>query len=132
MERPTPALHLSRIALDLRQLRVAPHTKEVGRYGVCFSDCLRSACCHERGRTIDLPSTVKPESVRIALDARNAEVAYKISQAQPFVAALSQPLRKGSVLIVSQGEGDPIRVPIAGRPVWRTSRRLVRLARTNS
>ena len=27
MERPTSALHLSRITLDLRQLRAEPHTK---------------------------------------------------------------------------------------------------------
>ena len=37
MERPTPALHLSRITLDLRQLRAEPHTKEVGHHGVYSS-----------------------------------------------------------------------------------------------
>src|SRR4030095_14737541 len=46
---PTPALHLSRITLDLRQLRAEPHTKEVGPHGVYSSDCVRSACRHDRG-----------------------------------------------------------------------------------
>ena len=30
MERPTSALHSSRVTLDLRQLNAEPHTKEVG------------------------------------------------------------------------------------------------------
>src|SRR4030095_11297963 len=49
MERPTSALHLSRITLDLRQLRAEPHTKEVGHHAVYSSDCVRSACRHEGG-----------------------------------------------------------------------------------
>src|SRR3954453_11228091 len=43
MERPTSALHLSRITLNLRELRAEPHTKEVGHHAVYSSDCLRSA-----------------------------------------------------------------------------------------
>ena len=31
MERPTSALHLTRVTLRLRQLNAEPHTKEVGR-----------------------------------------------------------------------------------------------------
>src|ERR1041385_8924471 len=31
MERPTSALHLTRVTLSLRQLGAEPHTKEVGR-----------------------------------------------------------------------------------------------------
>src|SRR6267143_321908 len=49
MERPTSALHLSRITLDLRELRAEPHTKEVGHHGVYSSDCVRSACRHDGG-----------------------------------------------------------------------------------
>ena len=44
MERPTPAWHLSRITLDLRQLRAEPHTKEVGGHVEVYTHhCLRSS-----------------------------------------------------------------------------------------
>ena len=40
MERPTPALHLSRVALDLRQLNAEPHTKEVDHGRVYNHHCV--------------------------------------------------------------------------------------------
>src|SRR5437868_8857264 len=43
MERPTLALHLTRVTLSPRQLGVEPHTKEVGRAAVYNHPCLRSA-----------------------------------------------------------------------------------------
>src|SRR5436190_20148174 len=50
MERPTPALHLSRITLDLRQLRAEPHTKEVGHVEVYNHRRFRSARGDHGGR----------------------------------------------------------------------------------
>src|SRR5436190_4728653 len=44
MERPTSALHLSRVTLDLRQLNAEPHTKEVGHVEVYDHYRVRSAC----------------------------------------------------------------------------------------
>src|SRR5437016_2396076 len=43
MERPTSALHLTRVTLSLRELGAEPHTKEVGRDEVYNHHCLRSA-----------------------------------------------------------------------------------------
>src|SRR5207237_4592765 len=43
MERPTSALHLTRVTLSLRQLGAEPHTKEVGRGKVYYCHCVRSA-----------------------------------------------------------------------------------------
>ena len=40
MERPTSALHLTRVTLSLRQLGAEPHTKEVGRAEVYNHRCL--------------------------------------------------------------------------------------------
>src|ERR1700704_4068793 len=45
MERPTSALHLTRVTLSLRQLGAEPHTKEVGHVEVYNHRGLRSACC---------------------------------------------------------------------------------------
>src|SRR5262245_16635031 len=47
MERPTSALHLTRVTLSLRQLGAEPHTKEVGRDEVYNHHCLRSARGHD-------------------------------------------------------------------------------------
>src|SRR5882757_8664769 len=44
MERPTSALHLTRVTLSLRQLGAEPHTKEVGHERVYNHRGLRSAC----------------------------------------------------------------------------------------
>ena len=49
MERPTSALHLTRVTLSLRQLGAEPHTKEVGRDAVYNHHCLRSARGHDGG-----------------------------------------------------------------------------------
>ena len=43
MERPTSALHLTRVTLDLRELNAEPHTKEVGHVRVYSDHCVRSA-----------------------------------------------------------------------------------------
>jgi hypothetical protein len=50
MERPTSALHLTRVTLSLRQLGAEPHTKEVGRDEVYNHHCLRSARRHDGSR----------------------------------------------------------------------------------
>jgi hypothetical protein len=52
MERPTAALHLTRVTLSLRQLGAEPHTKEVGRDEVYNHHCLRSARGHHGGRGV--------------------------------------------------------------------------------
>jgi hypothetical protein len=50
MERPTSALHLTRITLSLRQPGAEPHTKEVGRDEVYNHHCFRSARGDDHGR----------------------------------------------------------------------------------
>jgi len=52
MERPTSALHLTRVTLSLRQLGAEPHTKEVGRAEVYNHHCLRSARGHDGRRDL--------------------------------------------------------------------------------
>jgi len=44
MERPTSARHPTRVALSLRKLGAAPHTRENGRDEVYNHHCLRLAC----------------------------------------------------------------------------------------
>src|SRR4029453_350317 len=48
--RPTPALHLTRVTLCLRELNAEPHTKEVGHGEVYYHHCLRSARRNNGGR----------------------------------------------------------------------------------
>lgn len=50
MERPTSALHLTRVTLSLRELGAEPHTKEVGRDAVYNHHCFRSARGDDGGR----------------------------------------------------------------------------------
>src|SRR5579863_9289879 len=52
MERPTSALHLTRVTLSLRELGAEPHTKEVGRDAVYNYHRLRSARRHNGGRRL--------------------------------------------------------------------------------
>src|SRR5918994_533830 len=52
MERPTSALHLTRVTLSLRQLGAEPHTKEVGRAEVYNHHRVRSPRGHHRRRSI--------------------------------------------------------------------------------
>src|SRR5882672_3015367 len=52
MERPTSALHLTRVTLSLRQLGAEPHTKEVGRDAVYNYHRFRSARCDDGGRCL--------------------------------------------------------------------------------
>src|SRR5687768_2018481 len=47
MERPTSALHLTRVTLTVRALNAEPHTKEVGRDAVYYHHCVRSARGHD-------------------------------------------------------------------------------------
>src|SRR5687768_11066096 len=49
MERPTSALHLTRVTLSLRELGAEPHTKEVGRDEVYNHHRFRSARGHDGG-----------------------------------------------------------------------------------
>src|SRR4029434_8179425 len=57
MERPTSALHLTRVTLSLRQLGAEPHTKEAGRHEVYNHHCLRSARGHDGGGGVVTEST---------------------------------------------------------------------------
>src|SRR5262249_13642304 len=53
MERPTSALHLTRVTLTVRALNAEPHTKEVGHDAVYNHHCLRSPRGHDgRGRSV--------------------------------------------------------------------------------
>jgi len=54
MERPTSALHLTRVTLSLRQLGAEPHTKEVGRDEVYNHHRFRSARGDNRGRGVNV------------------------------------------------------------------------------
>src|SRR5690606_24200349 len=49
MERPTSALHLTRVTLDLRGLNAEPHTKEVGHGRVYYHRGVRSARGNDGG-----------------------------------------------------------------------------------
>jgi DNA replication protein DnaC len=50
VERPTSALHLTRVTLSLQQRGAEPHTKEVGRDEVYNHHCFRSARGDDHGR----------------------------------------------------------------------------------
>src|SRR6185503_12139121 len=52
MERPTSALHLTRVTLTVRALNAEPHTKEVGRDEVYYHHCFRSARGHDGRRGV--------------------------------------------------------------------------------
>jgi hypothetical protein len=49
MERPTSALHLTRVTLTVRALNAEPHTKKVGHDAVYYHHCVRSARGHDGG-----------------------------------------------------------------------------------
>src|SRR2546430_10826143 len=106
MERPTSALHLTRVALSLRQLGAEPHTKEVGRDEVYNHHCFRSACSDDGSR----------RAVTGSADASpaRADVGYSDDCALPRARASRAP---GAVLLRS-------------RPVWlRTAARADRARR---
>ena len=67
--------------------------------------------------TINLPAAITADMVRLSLDDERAELAVQLAKSQPFVATLSEPLRRGSkVIVLVRGQRTAISQVVVERP----------------
>jgi hypothetical protein len=66
--------------------------------------------------TLHVPPTIDKDTIRIALDNRDARVLFKVAQVNPFVVTLSNPLLEGSTVFVTIGSQPTFDIEVA-KPV---------------